>query len=233
VTDDPLLARVRKLLAMAEDPACTAAEAEAFTAKATELIAKYGVDQALLAAADPSVTPVGDRMVTVVPPYARDKAALLAAVAAPLRCRVVHLARQGANVSHLFGHAVDLERVELLFTSLLVQAAHGLAGTEVPQWEHPAAYRRSWLAGYTQAIQARLWEAERSAADSAPGAELVLVDRTALVERRRDEVYPRLAKLGPRRLRGGGLQHGYRAGQTADLGGRAPVGPSAGQLFLR
>lgn len=233
MTDDPLLARVRKLLAMAEDPACTAAEAEAFTAKATELIAKYGVDQALLAAADPSVTPVGDRMVTVIPPYARDKAALLAAVAAPLRCRVVHLARQGANVSHLFGHAVDLERVELLFTSLLVQAAHGLAGAEVPQWEHPAAYRRSWLAGYTQAIQARLWEAERSAADSAPGAELVLVDRTALVERRRDEVYPRLAKLAPRRLRGGGLRHGYRAGQTADLGGRAPVSPSPGQLFLR
>jgi len=226
VTDDPLLARVRKLLAMAEDPACTAAEAEAFTAKATELIAKYGVDQALLAAADPSVTPVGDRMVTLVPPYARDKAALLAAVAAPLRCRVVHLARQGANRSHLFGHAVDLERVELLFTSLLVQAAHGLAGAEVPQWEHPAAYRRSWLAGYTQAVQARLWAAERSAADSAPGAELVLVDRTALVEQRRDEVYPRLAKLGPRRLRGGGLQHGYRAGQTADLGGSR-------QLFLR
>ena len=51
---DPLLARVRKLLAKAEDPACTPAEAEAFTAKATELIAKYGVDQALLSLADPA-----------------------------------------------------------------------------------------------------------------------------------------------------------------------------------
>src|ERR1700759_5109194 len=97
MTVDPLLARVRKLLAMAEDPACTPAEAEAFTVKATELIAKYGVDQALLAAADPSVDPVGDRMVTVVPPYARDKSALLAAVAAPLRCRVVHLSRPGSG----------------------------------------------------------------------------------------------------------------------------------------
>ena len=35
-------------------PACTPAEAEAFTAKAAELIAKYGVDQALLAGVDPS-----------------------------------------------------------------------------------------------------------------------------------------------------------------------------------
>jgi hypothetical protein len=217
---EPLLARVRKLLAMAEDPACTPDEAEAFTAKATELIAKYGVDQALLAAADPSVDPVGDRMVAVLPPYARDKAGLLAAVAAPLRCRVVHLTRPGETRSHLFGHAADLERVELLFTSLLVQAAHGLTAAPVPYGEHAAAYRRSWLAGYTQAIQARLWAAERSAAAAQPGAELVLVDRTDLVERRRDETYPRLARMGPRRLRGGGLAHGYHAGQTADLGGK-------------
>ena len=223
--EDSLLARVRKLLAMAEDPACTAAEAEAFTAKATGLIAKYGVDQALLAAADPAADPVGDRMVTVDPPYARDKAALLAAVGTALRCRVVHLARQGTARSHLFGHAADLERVELLFTSLLVQAAHGLAAVPVPAYEHPAAYRRSWLAGYTQAIQARLWQAEQSAATAEPGAELVLIDRTDLVEQRRDQAYPRLAKLGPRRLRGGGLTHGYRAGQTADLGGRTPVSP--------
>jgi hypothetical protein len=224
--DDPLLARVRKLLAMAEDPACTAAEAEAFTAKATGLIAKYGVDQAMLAAKDPAADPVGDRMVTVLAPYARDKVALLAAVAAPLRCRVVQLTRPGSTRSHLFGHAADLERVELLFTSLLVQAAHGLAGTVVPWGEHAAAYRRSWLAGYTQAIQTRLWAAERDAAAAAPGAELVLVDRTDLVERRRDEAYPRLARLGPRRLRGGGMAHGYRAGQDADLGGRTGVSSS-------
>ena len=226
MTDVSLLGRVRKLLAMAEDPACTPSEAEAFTAKATELIAKYGVDQALLAAADPAADPVGDRMVTVVPPYARDKAGLLAAVAAPLRCRVVHLERRGIGRSHLFGHAADLERVELLFTSLLVQAAHGLAAAPVPAGEHAAAYRRSWLAGYTQAVQGRLWEAERSAAAAEPGAELVLIDRTDLVEQRRDQTYPRLAKLGPRRLRGGGLSHGYRAGQTADLGGRSSVSPA-------
>lgn len=213
-----LLDRVRKLLAMAEDPACTPDEAEAFTAKATELIAKYGVDQALLAAEDPTVDPVGDRILTIIPPYARDKAGLLAAVAGPLRCRVVHLTRPGETRTHLFGHAADLERVELLFTSLLVQAAHGLTGAPVPFGEHAAAYRRSWLAGYTQAVNGRLWAAERSATAEQPGAELVLVDRTDQVERRRDENYPRLAKARPRYLRGGGLSHGYQAGQDADLG---------------
>ncbi|MEV4705532.1 DUF2786 domain-containing protein [Actinoplanes sp. NPDC049316] len=62
---DRLLERVRKLLAKAESPACTPAEAEAFTAEAAELIAKYGVDQALLAGAGPALDPVGDRVVTV------------------------------------------------------------------------------------------------------------------------------------------------------------------------
>ena len=222
MTGDPLLGRVRKLLAKAEDPACTPAEAAAFTAKATELIAKYGVDQALLAGARPD--PVGDRIVTVEPPYARDKAGLLATVALALRCRVVHLDRRGATRSHLFGHGPDLERVELLFTSLLVQAAHGLATAAVPRGEHPAAFRRSWLAGFTEAVRARLRDSERSAADAAPGAELVLADRTALVERRRDEVYPRLARPGPRRLRGSGHARGYAEGRRANLGLDAHLG---------
>jgi hypothetical protein len=227
---ESLLGRVRKLLAKAEDPACTPAEAAAFTAKATELIAKYGVNQALLAGAEPD--PVGDRIVTVEPPYARDKAGLLATVALALRCRVVHLDRRGTTRSHLFGHGPDLERVELLFTSLLVQAAHGLAAAAVPRHEHPAAFRRSWLVGFTEAIRARLQESERSAAASVPGADLVLVDRTALVERRRDEVYPRLARLGPRRLRGSGRGLGYAEGRRANLGLDAHLGDGAARPRL-
>ena len=77
---DAILSKVRKLLAKAEDPACTPAEAEAFTAKAAELIAKYGVDRALLAARDPATDPVGDRVIELYPPYALDKAGLLAGV---------------------------------------------------------------------------------------------------------------------------------------------------------
>src|SRR4051794_35012987 len=65
---DVVLDKVRKLLAKAEDPACSPAEAEALTAKATELIAKYGVDQALLAARDPARDSVVDRMIEVPSP---------------------------------------------------------------------------------------------------------------------------------------------------------------------
>ncbi|TWJ24684.1 uncharacterized protein DUF2786 [Micromonospora endolithica] len=216
-----MLSKVRKLLAQAEDPACTPAEAAAFTAKATELIARYGVDRALLAARDPATDPVGDRVVEVVAPYARDKAGLLAAVADPLRCRCVRRRSGDGFAMHLFGFASDLERVDLLFTSLLVQAAHGMAGTPVPAGEHPAAYRRSWLAGFAQVVGVRLRTAEEDAADSAgtPSVALVLADRSDRVQRRLTEAYPRLRTAGPRRLAGSGFGSGAAAGRRADLGG--------------
>ena len=48
---EAILSKVRKLLAKAEDPACTVAEAAAFTAKAAELIARFGAHAASEAAA--------------------------------------------------------------------------------------------------------------------------------------------------------------------------------------
>ncbi|MCI4063628.1 DUF2786 domain-containing protein [Micromonospora sp. R77] len=220
---EAMLSKVRKLLAQAEDPACTPAESAAFTAKATELIARYGVDRALLAARDPGTDPVGDRVVDVVAPYARDKAGLLAAVADPLRCRCVRRRHGDGFAMHLFGFASDLERVDLLFTSLLVQAAHGLAGAAVPAGEQPAAYRRSWLAGFAQVIGGRLRVAEAGAAAEAgaPSMALVLADRSDRVQRRLAEVYPQLRTAAPRRLAGTGFGSGAAAGHRADLGGSA------------
>jgi hypothetical protein len=218
---DAMLSKVRKLLAKAEDPACTAEEAEAFTTKAAELIARYGVDRALLAARDPATDPVGDRLIDVVAPYALDKAGLLAAVASALRCRPVRRRDGSGFTMHLFGFASDLERVEILFTSLLVQAAHGLAGAPIPPGDHPAAFRRSWLAGFASAVGSRLRESESAAASesSAPSLALVLADRSGHVERRIAEVYPRLRTAGARRLACGGLSQGAAAGRRADLGG--------------
>lgn len=232
---EQILAKVRKLLAKAEDAACTPEEAAAFTAKAAELIAKYGVDRALLAAGDPTSDAVGDRTVLLDAPYALDKAGLLAGVATALRCRCVRRREPAGLTMHLFGFGSDLERVELLFTSLLVQAAHGLAAASVPAGQQPAAFRRSWLAGFSSAVAARLRAAEAAASAArapaaGPSVALVLADRSGRVRNRVAEVYPRLRTAGPRRLVGGGLGQGYAAGRTADLGGPrldgAPVRPA-------
>lgn len=225
-----MLDKVRKLLAKAEDPACTPQEAAAFNDKAAELIAKYGVDQALLAATDARLDPVGGRVIDVPAPYARDKVSLLGGVALALRCKAVQVQRAEGYSVHVFGCASDLERVELLFTSLLVQAAYGLAAAAVPGWESVAAYRRSWLAGFQIAVVQRLREAERrAAAGAAPGPggrslALVLVDRGRDVDRALAEAYPRVSAARPRRLAGSGRNAGAIAGQQADLGGHRVAG---------
>ena len=229
---DTMLNKIRKLLAKAEDPACTTAEAEALTSKAAELIAKYGVDRALLAAAAPETDTVGDLVIDMPAPYAVDKCSMLAGVADALRCQSVRREARTATsrgrgfAMHLFGFASDLERVDLLFTSLLVQAGQALAAAPLPSLESPAAYRRSWLAGYTIAIVARLRAAEKQAAEAADAPSsagrsvaLVLADRSGEVTRAVAEAYPNLHFAPPRKLAGSGRYHGYAAGQRADLGG--------------
>lgn len=233
-----MLEKVRKLLAKAEDPACTREEAEALTAKAAELIGKYGIDQALLAAADgrrPQT--VGNRLVELHPPYLREKAHLLHVVAGSLRCRSVrlqHRTRDGLRISmHLFGFESDVAGVELLFASLLVQAARGVLVEPVPPGEQVAAWRRSWLIGFSSAVAHRFAEADRrnrAAAPDQPGMALVLADRGRAVDVAVDEQYPDLRMARPRRLTGGGFDAGNAAGQRADLG--SPRVPTADRQSL-
>lgn len=233
--DDAMLGKVRKLLAKAADPATTPAEAETYTAKAAELAAAYGIDAALVAAASPGQDPVGDRVVVLDRPYASDKAGLLGAVALALRCRAVRRVRHEDGVKelslHLFGQASDLRRVEVLYTSLLLQAIRDLTRTPVPRGEHKAAFRRSWLAGFTRAVELRLTEAERRAAsEAAPrfraagtSSALVLADRAALVEEAMGAAYPRLGAARSRSYSGGGMVDGWAAGHRASLGGATPL----------
>lgn len=233
-TPDKMLTRIRALLAKAEDRAATPAEAEAYTAKATELMARYGIDRALLAAADPTSDIPGDRIVVIDGSYALDKQNLLSQTAIAVGCRTVLRTRyvHGAKQRqvHLFGYGSDLERAEMLYTSLLVQAFNSLAQTPVPWDSNPAAFRRSWLQGFTYAIVARLTAAETAAKQNAtrdraqtgaagPSVALVLADRASVVQARVTEAYPKLGKAKPRKLSTAGLREGYDAGNRADIGG--------------
>lgn len=235
-----VLAKIRKLLAKAEDPAATPEEADTYTAKAADLVASYGIDRALLAEEVPGSDVVGDRVVVMDAPYALDKASLLSSVAHALRCQAVRRvryvgpqARKQVSI-HLFGYDSDLFRVELLYTSLLLQATTRLAGTTAPPSESLAAYRRSWLAGFTAAVTQRLRAAEEEAGRAAEATQaartgdrtrgrsvaLVLVDRSRAVAQAVDDEYPHLRTASARTLSGSGGASGWAAGQRADLGGR-------------
>jgi len=216
-----MLDKVRKLLAKAEDPACTQEEAEALTAKAAQLI-----DQAMVDAGSTRPQAVGNRLVELQAPYLREKAHLLHVIAASLRCRSIRLERRGGAglrvTMHLFGFESDVAGVELLFASLLVQAARGLLAEPVPTGEQAAAWRRSWLIGFSSAVAHRFADADRRGRDDephAPGVALVLADRDRAVDLAVQEEYPDLQKGRARRLSGGGFEAGNEAGRRADLGG--------------
>jgi Protein of unknown function (DUF2786) len=228
--DADLLDRVRKLLAKAEDEGCAPAEAEALTAKAAELMARYGIDRALLGALHPETDRPADRVFMLANPWGDVKRHLLAGLAMALRCQCVQTRSDQGTRLHVFGYTSDLERADILFTSLLVQMARALAQQAVPGYGGEArAWRRSWMLGYAAAVVARVRAAEEAAAASAgaAGAEgaahgqsaaLVLADRSLVVRRQVTTAYPRLRKARVT-YSGGGYGDGYREGQKADIGG--------------
>lgn len=220
---------IRGLLTQAEDEGATAEERETFLAKATEMMAKYGVDRAVLAATGEERDEIGATVIWAEAPYARRKLELLNNVAVALRCRTA-FRRVGVRVrAQVFGFASDRERVEVLYTSLLIQQARELAVTEGPVWESARAYRSSWLHGYAVRIHFRLHAAERRAADrhqqdmasgsrpAGPSTALVLADRKQQV----DDYYGQQGFRSGRRstVTGSGAVAGRRAADRADLGG--------------
>jgi hypothetical protein len=221
-----LLDRVRKLLAKAEAEGVTPPEAEALTAKAAELMARYGIDRARLAAVRPDTDRPGNRIIDIDNPWAQIRAHLLAGLAGAMRCQCVLLStsRPGARI-HVFGYASDLERADILYTSLLLQMAHGLSATVVPVGvRSPRAWRRSWLLGFVSAVISRVRAAEDRAAAGAegevqtgPSTALVLADRALVVRRQLEEAYPVTRKTRIT-YSGRGYSAGYAEGQQADIG---------------
>src|ERR1700761_4158563 len=130
--DADLLDRVRKLLTKAEDEGCSAAEAEALTAKAAELMARYGIDRAVLGSLRPETDKPTDRVFTLGNPWGDVKRHLLPGLATALRCQCVQVQTAAGTRLRVFGYTSDLERADILFTSLLVQMARGLAQQPVP-----------------------------------------------------------------------------------------------------
>jgi hypothetical protein len=155
-----VLDKVRALLAKAESTSFDA-EAEAFTAKAQELMARHRIDRALLDAGDPAHAgeAVG-RRIGIDDPYADAKAALVAGVADANGSRAVWARDLGFTT--VFGFADELDAVEELFTSLLVQATAALrrAGSKQDRFgrSRTTRFRRSFLAAFAVRIGQRLRE---------------------------------------------------------------------------
>jgi hypothetical protein len=220
-----LLDRVRKLLAKAEDESVTPPEAQALTAKAAELMAKYGIDRALLAARRPETDRPDSRLVDIYNPWGRVRAHLLCGLASALRCQpILVTAEDGSLRVHIFGYASDLERTDVLYTSILIQMWHGLTAAPVPKRVASVrAWRRSWLLGFAAAVTGRVRAAEDSAERTAPvteghaSAALVLADRSLVIRRNVTAAYPH-TRTARTTYTGSGYDDGYVQGKRADIG---------------
>lgn len=224
--DPRMLEKIRGLLAKAESTQF-AAEAEALSAKAQDLMTRYAIDSAVVDAREqrPLTEEVETRRLRIDNPYPEAKTHLLNAVAVANNARVVAHLRFG--LVSVVGMPVDLDLCELLFTSLLVQASHALteAGTSGRD-KRTASFRRSFLYGFAARIGERLEVARDQAGRDAStqyGRELVpiLTERAEAVDAVHDELFPDLTRKRHSISDGQGWHEGRVAAELADLtGGR-------------
>ncbi|MET7479802.1 DUF2786 domain-containing protein [Streptomyces sp. NPDC005648] len=215
-----MLTRIRALLAKAEATGFPE-EAEALTAKAQELTARYSIDEALLAARAPAPDTPGACRIGVEPPYEQAKAVLLDAVATANHCRTVW--NEPFAFSTVVGFEGDLEAVELLYTSLLVQATHAMTKAEAAQRaggrRRTKTFRQSFFAAYAHRMGIRL----AAAAETQVTDDLlpVLASREVAVTAHTDRMFPDTTTT---RLRGvtdaAGWTEGAEAADRARMGAR-------------
>lgn len=215
--DDPVLQKVRALLAQAESTTFEA-EAAAFTAKAQELMARHAIDMAVLwASAARAEMPTTIRL-PIDDPYADAKALLLHVVARHSRCHAVRHPDYG--MASVVGFATDLAATELLFTSLLVQSQAALQaeGAKAGPGGHTRsrAFRSSFLMSFTQRINQRLAQinavVERGAAEGDQSLLPVLAARDGAVD---DVVRELFGELVSDVVRGGSDPTGWVRGRLA------------------
>lgn len=227
--DDRRLATIRSLLAKAEATEFPE-EAESFFNKASELIARYAIDEAMLWATGSSAreTPTELRLV-VHPPYLGPKAVLVSRVASAHGCRAIRFGNgsaRGGEVIAVVGFPSDLRWVETLVTSLMVQLTAAML-TSCPRGlssARSAGWRRSFIIGFAEEVGSLLQSDREVAARDADAAgtspsrrehnvvALVLVERSEEV---RDEFRRRFPHTQTTRTSMGNSQAGHQAGRVA------------------
>lgn len=245
--DDRRLSTIRALLAKAEATEYPD-EAEAFFNKASELISRWAIDEAMLwADADAAGREQPDELQLLLhAPYLPQKAVLVGAVATAHGCRAVRIVSPpgtGKEIISIVGFPTELRWVDTLVTSLLVQLTSAML-SRCPAGLTPSAsasWRRSFIVGFAEEVGRRL-EADRSAAAAerdaavqgsapaaasgsgpspAPSTALVLASRVDEVDSELRRRHPRLRSSWASSGRSAsGRREGRAAGREASISRR-------------
>lgn len=208
---DSRLGLVRKLLASAEEKSAYVSktdvdmaastregmerEIEALTVRAAELMAKYGIDRAMLAASGAEKDAITDKIIWVPSPYSEQFRNLLSYITTTMRGEARWIKQHTGAYKvgqakwkygiRIFAFSSDLLRIELMYASIRNQALAGASRIRgsAEYGQDQRAYRINYLEGFSTAIYARLAAAEREAQEAAE-AEKTEADDQALLEGR-------------------------------------------------
>lgn len=233
--------KVAKLLRQAEDVAGTPEEG-VFQAKAFELISKYGIDMVEVEATkqglDLSELPDPIRWEwTFEGKYIAQQALLLHGIILALHCKAVLARTSKGQTLIVYGMERHIERVDYLWSILrpqmlrLVETVRPAEGFSVRyKYDYRTgetkqkatsgqlkSYRRAWIAGFAEAVNRRISDAESKALEGSSGA-LVLykgdAERAALALRK---AFPRMGRVRRSSYDYNGYAHGQRDGRSASM----------------
>ncbi len=242
-----VLGKIRALLDQAESTDYES-EADAFINKAEQLMAKYDIEEALVAAAGkPTTDTIGRRrFYTDAGRYMGPRMQLFAGVAEAhgmtdrVQSRTYRYGKRQA-VLEVWGYESDLEYLEMLVTSLLLQAGEAIHRPETVakmrsecfNGGQTVAWKNAFMLGFAYRVANRVRVARRDAEAEAAASHveeavpasssvaLALIDRKKAVGAAFKTHYPKLY-AGTRSTAGSGGGSGYSRGDSA--GGRASLG---------
>ena len=236
--------KLRALMAKAEDPATTEAERDTIVSRVTYLMAKFGIEEAMLRSQDAEPEVVTNIKVRIDNPYYDQRMRLLDNIGRAFGCKSIILERperggQKHAVLRMFGHSGDLQRSYLLFGSLIIQMFSGIAAANVnkPANVHGRTFNSSFVTGYVDTVLERVKTAYKQAKDevrestTGNGMELVLVNRLEAVKNAFKTEYPSTVRSGYsfNRRSSEGFSAGQSAGRRADIG---QTGVAGGRIAI-
>lgn len=230
-SDNQIAEKVRKLLEKAHNVAGTP-EADAFNAKAFELMAKYAIDEDDVRGRSIDKNIEDSKLIIATfkfGKFTRQRNELLWAIASSLHCTAI--SKAGGHEMEVFGVARHIRRVKMLHGFLSAQMLAGAAKSMPSSIGFTSrggltidAHRESWMVGFARGIRSKIDEVEQAAIrqrDLNAGDTRMAVRRLSdreRAERALRKRYPRTGTVGPATQGGSGYSAGYSAGRQSDVG---------------
>ena len=240
--DDKLQGVVDKITALLNKTTargCTDEEAEAAAEAAQRLMAKYQIDEAMLAFSGKGEADMLDTVkLDIASSYFNPRLFLLDGIAKANDCKVVYFTKSrgyATNGAKIMGFKKDIAMVMMMYTTLVAHMESS-ARRYIPRPGHGTNYkqRESHMMGFQQEVSRRLREARRFAEAQAKQAEpagtsssvaLALIDKSQQVDKYVGKTSK--GRAGQGRYDYSAMQAGAQAGRNADIGGTRLSGRKA------